>query len=320
MKKVFGWMAVLAGMAWGGNAHADAAAYPVKPIRLIFPWAPGSVIDALTRSMAEGMAARLGQPVVVESRAGANGMIAAQQLIAAAPDGYTLMMGNEGSFGINTVRPNASYDARRDFTPVAHVATTPLFIVVHPASPYRSLADLIAAARKPDARISYGSIGVGSSSHLAIEKISLASGTPFIHVPYKGSAEVITSIQGGHVTFAYNGGLMNVHEGRVRALAVGSAQRYAGAPNVPTVRETLGGDYDEMAWFGLVAPRGTPAPIVERLNAVIVETLSQPAFKEKFSALGFDPAPGSAAMLAGKIERSVSGTAQIIRKANIQLD
>jgi tripartite-type tricarboxylate transporter receptor subunit TctC len=270
-------------------SSAASAAYPDKPIRLIVPYAPGGTTDVLGRALAEQLRKELGQPVIVDNKPGGNTGIGAQALAASPPDGYTLLLATAATVVLNPLlNTRLAYDPAQ-LVPVARVAVTPLVIVARADTPMRSLADLVAKAKAQPGQLNYGSTGVGSSLHLAGELLQIETGTQMVHVPYKGSAPALTGLLSGetHVLFDAVGSSMPLIEGgKLKPLAVTSAQRLPILANVPTVAESGVPHYDVSTWFGIMVPRNTPEEIVARLNAVLAGAVRDKGFRAQFEALG----------------------------------
>jgi len=304
---------------------AAAAAYPDKPIRLLVPYPPGGITDVLTRSLAELLRKELGQPVVVESKPGANTALAAQALAAAPADGYTVMMAAAATVVMNPLLyAKLAYDPARDFTPVGRIAETPLVLVVRADSPARTLADLIAEAKAKPGAASFASTGMGSTLHLAGELLQLETGTQMLHVPYKGSAPALNGVLAGETQFmidSVGSSIPLIKGGKLRAVAVTSAKRLPALPEVPTVAESGVPGFDVSTWFGLLVPKQTPAAIVTRLNAAVALAVRDPAFRAQFEAVGLVvPAPIDAATFAKFIQAETAKWAPLIKAKNITLE
>lgn len=268
------------------------SSYPSRPIKLIVPWTAAGTVDMVGRALAERLSARLGQPVVVENRAGATGQIGSQAVVTAAPDGYTLLL---MSATVHTVSPNLQktfpFESIEDFAVVSQVVSFPYIMVVSSESPYKTVGDLIAAAKKSPGKLSYGSFGVGSAPYLISELFAQTTGTQFLHVPYKGAAPAITDVLGGQITFFIDSipsPLGQVRGGRLRALMVTTPQRSSTVPDVPTMAETVPG-FEAIAWLGIAAPPKTPREIVTRLHAELKQIAAEPEYAAKLKAVGLDP-------------------------------
>jgi tripartite-type tricarboxylate transporter receptor subunit TctC len=298
---------------------------PDKPIRLIVPYAPGGSADALARSLAELMRKDLGQVVIVENKPGANTAIGAQALAAAPADGTTLLLATAATVVLNPLlSPKLGYDPVRDFAAVARVADTPIVIDVRPDAAPRTLADLMALAKAQPGKVDYGSTGVGSSLHLAGELLQSETGTHMLHVPYKGSAPALNGLLGGEIQFLIDGigsSMSLIKGGKLRALAVTSAQRLPALPDVPTVAESGYPKFEVTTWYGVMAPAKTPEAMLDRLNAAIVRATADKVFREQFEALGLImPPPMKPKEFSAYIRSESARWAPLIKAKNITLD
>ncbi|UPY35666.1 tripartite tricarboxylate transporter substrate binding protein [Sediminicoccus sp. KRV36] len=293
-----------------------------RATRMVVPFAPGGTTDILARLLSERFQAEFGQPLVLDLRPGAGGTIGTHFVAQQRPDGATLLMGTPGTHATATaLYPNLPYDPVRDFAPVALIASVPNIVVVHPALPIHSIADLIAAARAAPGRINYGSAGTGATTHLSGELFRLMTGSDIVHVPYRGSGAALTDLMGGQIQMMFEnlpGAIQHVREGRLRAIAVTSAQRSQAAPEFPSVAETVPG-YEVNSWFAVFAPAGTPRPTVLRLNQGLRRILAEPAMALRFRDLGAERGDGSPEDLATLIGEETARWAQVIRTANITL-
>jgi tripartite-type tricarboxylate transporter receptor subunit TctC len=307
--------AALAGvLAWGGMAKAQD--YPTKPITLVVPYAAGGGNDVLARVAAEPMSKILGQQIVVDNRGGAGGSIGTRQVAKAAPDGYTLVIGGTGSLAVNpTLYENVGYDPRKDFAPVGMIAAGALIILVHPSVKANTVEELIALAKKEPGKINYASAGIGSGIHLGAELFAHMAGIKLTHVPYKGTGPALNDLLGGHVMMYFSSipsAVPMVKDGRLRALAVTGTQRSKLFPDVPTVAETVPG-YETVLRYGIVAPAGTPRPIVDKLNQALRAALAQEAVTKRLEAIGVEPLPGSPEDYAADIDREEKKWSEIVK-------
>jgi tripartite-type tricarboxylate transporter receptor subunit TctC len=300
----------------------QAQPYPSRPIRFIVPYTPGGLGDTFARAVGQGLSERLGQPVVIDNRPGASQAIGAELTAKAQPDGYTLFMGTQSGLVLNTIaKKSLPYDPVRDFAPISTLFTSPLYLVVHPSVPAKSVQELIAAARARPGKYTFASIGPGSSLHLAGEMFRMRAKLDIVHVPYKGSAPAITDLLSGQVDMMFEGGvsaLPHVRSGKLRALATTGRKRTEAMPQLPTMAEAGVPDFDVTVWFGLVAPAKVPRPIIEQLNREVAEILRTPALKEKFAAAGIDITPSTPEELGRRIRDDLPYWTKIMRDAGIQ--
>jgi tripartite-type tricarboxylate transporter receptor subunit TctC len=296
--------------------------YPSRPIRFIVPYTPGGLGDSFARAVGEELAKRMGQPVVIDNRPGASQAIGAEATAKAPPDGHTLFMGTQSGLVINTIaRKQLPYDPVRDLAPVTMLFTTPLYLVVHPSVPAHSVKELIALARAKPGKLTFASIGSGSSQHLAGEMLRARAKVDIVHVPYKGSSPAMTDLLGGQVDMMFEGGvssLPHVRSGKLRALATTGRRRADAMPELPTMAEAGVADFEFTVWFALVAPAATPRPIIERLNREVGEVLRTRGLKEKFAPAGIDIAPSTPEELGERIRADFPYYGKLMRDAVIQ--
>lgn len=305
-------------------APLHAQPYPNRPIQLVVGFPPGGGVDIVARQLADKLSEVLGQRVVVENKAGAAGNVAMEYVARAKPDGYTLLMGNLGMLSANpALYRNLSFDPAKDFVPIARVVVTPLVAVVPAALPVKSLADFVALAKSKPGELNFGSGGNGNINHLAGELFKMQTGTKIQHIPYKGSAPALADLVAGRLQLMIDGGNVVqpfVTAGTVRAIAMTGEQRAASAPSVPTAREAGLADFVIYGWQGVLAPAGTPADVVDRLNADIGKALADPALRARLSGQGTEPAFTSAADFRTFIAAENKRWGDVVRSANITVD
>lgn len=297
--------------------------YPAKPIHIVVPFSPGGATDVLARAIGQKLNEAWGQPVVVENRPGAGGNIGANAVAKAPADGHTLLMGAIGPNAVNaSLYADMPYDTLRDFQPVTQVASVPMLVVVHPSLPVKSVGDLVAHAKASPGKLNAGIGGIGASQHLALVLFEDMAGTKMETVTYKGFAPMIPDLLNGlvHVTFGDPVSLMShVSSGKLRAIAVTSAQPTSLAPGLPPVAETLPG-YEATAWYGILAPAGTPTPVVTKLHAEIARQLQEPAMKERFRALGAEPVGSDPAEFTQLIRAEMERWGAVVKRAGIRAE
>lgn len=305
------------------QAHAQGN-YPNKPIRLVVPFANAGVTDTSARIVAEKLGQELGQQIVVDNKPGAGGNIGTQMVAKAEPDGYTLLLGYDGTLVINpNVYAKVPFDPVKDFVPIGKIGDALLLIAANPKLGIKTVADLERYAKTVPGGMSYGSAGNGSTTHLAGEMFHQRTGVPMTHVPYKGGGQALLDVVGGTlpVTFAaVTGAMPFVKSGQVDAVAVTSRQRAPSLPNVPTLIETGMKDFEINSWVGLMAPAGTPKPIVDKLSAGLQKVLNDPAMRERLAALGIVATPGTPDAYGREIVRDLAKNKSVVKAANIKLD
>ena len=303
---------------------AGAQPYPSKVIRFVSAFAPGGTTDILARLLADKLREQVGQPVIVENRPGAGGNIGSDSVAKAAPDGYTLLMGASGPLAVNvSLFTNMSFDPRRDFVPIIQITAAPLVLVVPTASPINSVGDLLEEARRPNARVNYGSAGPGSPQHVTAELFKYMAKVDMTHVPYKSAGLSINDLLGGQLTASFEAMipvLPHIQGGKLRALAVTGAERSPLLPNLPTVAEAGVAGFESTAWYGVVAPAGTPPDIVKRLNAEFSKILTQPDVKRRITELGGLPAPLDAEAFGKLIHAEIDKWAAVVKAAGIKVE
>ncbi len=303
------------------------SAYPAKPIRLIVPFTPGGVTDTSGRLIAEQLSKRLGQQVVVDNRPGASGNIGTALVATAEPDGYTLVLGFDGTLVINPhVFEKTPFNTVRDLAPIGKIGDAILILVAHPGVAATSLKDVIALSKSQASGLSYGTSGTGGTPHIAGELLKQRTGANLTHIPYKGGGQAMTDVLGGNIPLVYTavaGAQSHVKSGKLRAIAVSSAQRSKSLPDVPTFIESgvQGlGDFEINSWVGLLAPAKTPAAIIERLNTELNAVLNDPEVRERLSVMGISAAPGTAGKFGDEIVRDLARYGAVVKSANIRAE
>ena len=307
-----------------GTLPACAQEYPRKAIRLIVPFAPGGGNDTVARAIAQSAGTSLGQPVVVDNRAGAGGMLGAELAARAPPDGYTLFLGGVGSHAINpNLHAKLPYDPVKDFAPITLIASAPSVLVVNPSLPARTLAEFTALAKASPGRINYASNGNGSSAQLAAVLYESMAGVQMVHVPYKGLAPALVDLLAGEVQAMFSSVVAivpNIKAGRLRALAVTGKRRAALLPEVPTLDESGVPGYEAGSWYGILAPAGTPQAVVAKLHEAIVRALAQPEVRERLVSEGAEVIGSTPEAFAAHITAELARMGKLIRDAGIRME
>src|SRR5881296_4203000 len=297
--------------------------YPSKPLRFILPFPPGGPTDILGRLIGERLASSLGQPVIVENRGGAGGNVGAEAAAKSAPDGYTLVL-VAPSLAISTsLYSKLSYDPVKDFAPIGLVATVPNVMVTHPSVPAGTLAEFIRLAKTKPGGMNFGSGGSGTSNHLAGELFNIVTGTKLVHVPYKGVNLAMNDVLAGAIHLVVIGlpaAAPHIKSGRLRALGVIAPQRLPALPEVPTVAEAGLPDFEVTTWYGVLAPAGTPRPVVARLNGELAKILYSPDMKDKLNAIGTEPVTSTPEEFAAYLRQETAKWADVVRKAGLKAD
>ena len=308
-------------LAWSVPAlPAEGQSYPNKPIRLLVGFAPGGGVDTSARAVAIPLGAALGQTVVVDNRPGAAGNIAADMVAKAVPDGYTLLMANS-TISNPTLFKSLPFDVRKDLDPVALIAIGPSVLVVHPSMPVKSVKEFIAYAKSQPGKLSYGSGGVGNITHLEMELLNSMTGTRLTHVPYKGTAPALLGLVSGEVQVVFSSiptALGQIRAGKIRALGVTIRKRSSVLPDVPTLDEAGVPGYDAASWYAVLAPAGTPKPVVARLGKEIVQVMAMPDVRGRFANDGFEPAGTGPAEFGKFLRAELAKWDKAIKAAGIQ--
>ena len=304
-------------------AAARADDYPTHPIRLIVPFAAGGAADAVGRIVGKRIGEALGQTVVVENRTGGNGMIGAEVVSHATPDGYTLLLGQSGPISINPgIYKKLAYDPEKDFAPISMTSAYPYVVVVNPSLGVKTLADLVALAKRDPGKLNYGTTGIGSSNHLVTELFDERAGIKMTHIPYRGTSLAVADLLAGQVQVVFSdpvSALAHVNAGTLIALAVTSKDRSPVAPNVPTIAESGYPGFDAVAWHGIMAPARTPQPVVARLNAEIVKALKDPDTIKLIQAQAIEPVGNSPDAFASFIKQDIAKWKDVAAQAKVEV-
>jgi tripartite-type tricarboxylate transporter receptor subunit TctC len=305
-------------------APARAQTYPTRTITLVVPYPPGGGVDAMARLVADKLSVALGQQVIVDNRGGGSGLVGTRAVVKAAPDGYTLMLAHTGSISINpTLYANAGFDPRKDFAPIGLIASMPVALLAHPSFPARTIADVVAVAKREAGKLNIGTSAVGTGGYLSAELFKAMTGVDVQIVPYKGTAGVMNDLLGGHVPIAFGvlpPALGNLQAGSLRAIAVLSDRRFSLLPDVPTATESGLPGFESVLHYGLLAPAGTPRPIVERLNKELRALVDTEEVKKRIQAEGGDPLTSTPDEYAADIDREERKWSGLIRKLNLKVE
>ena len=316
--------ALVAAAAFFWSQSATAQVWPAKPIRLVVPFATGGVTDTSGRLIAEHLSKRLGQQVIVDNKPGASGNIGTQMVASAEPDGYTLLLGFDGTLVINPhVFPKVGFDTVGDFAPIGKIGDAILILVAHPGVPAKTLREVIALSKTQSGGLSYGTSGTGGTPHIAGELLKQRTGANLTHIPYKGGGQAMTDLLGGTIPLVYTavaGAVSHVKAGKLHAVAVSSAQRAPSLPDVPTFIEAGVSDFDINSWVGLLAPAKTPRAIVDRLNTELNAVLNDPVVRDRLNTLGISPSPGGPERFGRDIARDLARYGQVVKAANIRAE
>ena len=304
------------------NPSLAQSNYPNRPIRLVIPFTPGGVTDTSGRFIAEQLSLKLGQQVIADNRPGASGNIGTQMVATAEPDGYTLLLGFDGTLTINpSLFDKVPFDSVKDFAPIGKIGDAILILVANIDFPGKTLADVIAISKKDSNGLSYGTSGAGGTPHIAGELLKQKTGANLLHIPYKGGGQALTDLLGGNIPLVYTavaGANQYVKSGRVKAIAVSSAKRSPSLPDVPTFIEGGVKDFEINSWVGLLAPAKTPKPVIAKLNQALNEILNSPEGRDKLLAMGIVPAPGTPEKFSEQIKGDLIRIAPIVKAAQIK--
>jgi tripartite-type tricarboxylate transporter receptor subunit TctC len=315
---------VLAVAALLGLAHPAHADYPDRPIRIVVPYPPGGTTDLLARAVAPRLAERLNQTVVVDNRPGAGGVIGAQAVSKSPADGYTLVFGTIATHGILPVlQKPAPYDALKDFAPVTLVAHTPNVLLAYPGAGIRTVAEMLALARSKPGTLNFGSTSQGGSPHMSGELLKTLAQVDIVHVPYKGGGPMLIDLMGGQIQLGFDNlpsAMAQIRAGKVRALAVTTARRWPGAPDIPTLAESGVPGYEASAWFGLLAPPGTPRAVVDLLQRQVAAILRQPEVEKQFLEQGAEPVGNTPDEFSRVIVAEMQKWAKVVTATGVKLE
>lgn len=306
------------------SLSAFAQPFPSKPVRLIVPFPPGGAVDYYARAVQNRLQETLGQPILIENRSGAGGMLGADLVVKAAPDGYTLLVGNIASLAMNVgLYSKMTYDPRKDLTPIIRTVAVNYVMTVHPSVPARSVKELIDHAKANPGKLSYGSAGSGSAPHLATELLKQRAGIDMLHVPFKGGGPMVADLLGGqiHIVIADQANLMpHVKAGKLRALAVGTLERSASYPDIPTIAESGFPGFEARAWQGIAGPANLPADIVTQLNAAFARAMAFPEVHQRLLDGGLDPITGTPEDFAAFIRSEIDKWAKVAKDVGARVD
>ena len=317
MRRLFIVLALIASHA------ALAQTYPAKPVRVVVPFPPGGGTDIVARTVTPKMAEILGQPFLIENRAGAGGNIGTDLVAKSSADGYTLLVASASTAINTTLVPNLSWDFRRDFAPVVLMVVNNHLLAAHPSVPANNVRELLALAKATPGQVTYASYGAGSSAHLTGELFKLMAGVDLLHVPYKGAAPAVNDVLGGQVYIIFAdvaAMLSHLKSGKLKALGIGSAKRFEGLPEVPTIAESGVPGFEAGGFLGLVAPAGTPPAVIQALNAAAQKSLALPEVRERLLALASPPVGGTPEQFGSYMKGEIDKWARVIRAANIKAE
>jgi tripartite-type tricarboxylate transporter receptor subunit TctC len=314
----------VAAVAIGVCGSAYAQDYPTRTITLVVPYPPGGGVDAMARVVAEKLSGVLGQQVVVDNRAGGSGLVGTRTFIKNAPDGYTLFLGHTGSISINpSLYANAAFDPRKDFAPIGLIASMPVALLANPAFPAKTIGDVVAIAKKEGAKFNIGTSAVGTGGYLSAELFKSITGVDAAIIPYKGTGQVMNDLLGNHVPIAFGvlpPALGNLQAGTLRAIAVLSPQRFSLLPDVPTANESGLPGFESVLHYGVLAPAGTPRPIIDRLNAALRALVDTEQVKQRILAEGGDPMTSTPEEYAKDIDSEETKWGTLVRKLNLKVE
>jgi len=323
MRRITAVLVAVAAAACLGSAQAEST-YPSRPVRIIVPFPPGGATDIVARAVGERLQASLGQPFVVENKAGASGNIGMGEAVRAPADGYTLVLGAPQTLTINPqIFSNLPFDPQKELAPIVVVASVPNVLIVTNKLPVKTPQELIAYAKQNPGKLNYGSSSIGGTPHLSAEMFKAMTDTSIVHVPYKGSAPALQDLVGGQIEMMFDNlpaALPQIRAGNLRALAVTTMKRSSSTPDLPTLDESGVKGFDSQGWFALLAPAGTPQPILEKLNAAVVAALATPEFRQRLETVGAEPVGGSIDDFKQRIRQETERWGKVIKFANIKVE
>jgi len=315
---------ILASAALGAVAPVSAQDYPARNVTLVVPYPPGGGVDVLARVVAEKLSGALGQQVIVDNRVGGSGLVGTRAVVRSAPDGYTLFLGHTGSISINpSLYTQAGFDPRKDFTPIGLFASMPVALLAHPAFPIKTIGELVTLAKKEGGKLNIGTSAVGTGSYLSAELFKSMAGVQATLVPYKGTAQLMNDLLGGHVPIAFGvlpPAMGNLAAGTLRGIAVLDKQRFSMLPNVPTSHESGLPGFESVLHYGLLGPAGMPRPIVNKLNAAMRAIAVSDEVKKRINNEGGDPLTSTPEEYAADIDQEERKWGALIRKLNLKVD
>ena len=316
--------ACVAAVAMACASIALAQTYPAKPVRIVVPFPPGGTSDILARTIGPRLTAEWGQPVIVDNRPGASGNIAAEHVARSPGDGYTLFI---TTVGIHAIHPSLysklPFDTVRDFTPITNLVMLPSVLTVHPSIPARTVKELIALAKRRPGELSYSSAGSGSQPHLTAEMFKTMAGVDLLHVPYKGAAQQLTDLVGGHVALTFAtapSAVPFIKNGQMRAIGVSSGKRASALPDVPTIAEAGVPGYEAVGWNGLMGPANMPAPVLEKIHATVVKVFSLPEVRDRMVSLAADPVTTTPAEFGAYIKAEMAKWAKVVKASGAKAE
>ena len=306
------------------SLNSNAQQWPSRPVKIVVPFSPGGFADSGARAVSEKLAARLGQPVLIENRVGASGNIGTEMVAKSAPDGYTLLLAFDGTMVINPhVFAKIPFDTLKDFQPVTKLGDAPVIVAAHPSVPVKDLRELIAAAKAKPNSFSYGTSGTGNTPHLVGEMLNLRAGTDFQHIPYKGGSQAVADAVGGQIPLVFTAiasAGQFIRAGKLKVLGVTSKVRVAAMPDAPTFIESGLPGFVVNSWVGILAPARTPRPIVDRLQRDLAAVLKEPDVRERFAILGNEPVGNTPDEYAAQIKADLAQWGEIVKKAGVRIE